>query len=82
MLAGLLLLAIPITKRRPKIACVLLFVALVVAALDGCGGGGSSGGGGGGSTTDPGTPAGTYSIQVTAVGGSVSHTVSISVTVQ
>ena len=79
LLAGVLLLAIPVKKRRLKMVCALLFVALVAAALGGCGGGG---GGGGGGATDPGTPTGTYSVSVTAVGGSASHTVNVSVTVQ
>ena len=79
LLAGLLLMTIPAKKRRLKTVRTLVCVALVAAVGAGCGGGGS---GGGGSTTDPGTPTGTYSVSVTAAGGSVSHAVNVSVTLQ
>ena len=79
LLACLLLLATPAKRRRLKMVCALPSIVLVAAVFGGCGGGGSGGGGG---TTDPGTPAGTYSVSVTASGGSISHTANVSVTVQ
>jgi hypothetical protein len=56
---------------------------LLMLALAACGGGG--GGGGGGGPTNPGTPAGTYSLTVTAtmpVGSStITHTITLSLNV-
>lgn len=56
---------------------------LLTLALAGCGGG--SGGGGGGTPSNPGTPAGTYSLIVTGTVGSgasaLSHNVSLTLTV-
>lgn len=50
---------------------VLLLVAIVIAS---CGGGGGFGGGGGGPTHNPGTPAGTYSLTLTATGTALAET--------
>jgi len=55
-----------------------LLLALVLAA---CGGGGG-GGGGGGTTSNPGTPAGTYTLTVTGSSGSGSSALSHSVTLK
>jgi hypothetical protein len=78
-LFGLLTLPL-IAKRRRSIllfpACVLL--ASAVFLFSGCGGGGSSGGGG--ATT--GTPAGTYSLTVTASTGSVKDSQTLTLIVQ
>ncbi|MFZ0747020.1 MAG: choice-of-anchor D domain-containing protein, partial [Terracidiphilus sp.] len=81
MVCGLLLFPLA-WKRRRKV--LLLFVAgiLVIGGLSSCSG---SGGGTGG--TPPGgqgnsiTPAGTYSIPVAVVSNGVSHTVTLSLTV-
>jgi hypothetical protein len=78
ILACIFLLVIPTRRRRPKMAFGLLVFALLVAAFVACGGGSSS-------TpsvpSNPGTPAGTYTVTVTATSGSLSHTVNVSVTV-
>jgi hypothetical protein len=78
LLAGLLLLSIPVKRRRLKLAFGLMCVVLLTAGAFGCGGGSS----GGGPTTDPGTAAGTYSVSVTATSGATVHTTNVSVTVQ
>jgi hypothetical protein len=78
LLVGLLLVAIPVKKRRSNVVLALLCVALISAVFGGCGGGGS----GGSTTTDPGTAAGTYSVTVTATSGTISRTVNVSVTVE
>jgi len=59
-------------RRRTKLSTVLLAFALVLASA-GCGG---SGGNTAPPRTDPGTSAGNYHITVTAVSGSLSHSVS------
>jgi hypothetical protein len=79
---GLLLLPLAWKRRR----CIFLALAglIVAGGLSSCAG---SGGGGGG-TTPPGglgnsnTPAGTYSIPVTATSSGVSHQVTLSLTVE
>ena len=65
---------------RGKLFGVLFVVLMVVGLENGCGGG-SSGGGGGGGAGQPGTPAGNYTIVVTATSGSLSHTAQVSLTV-
>jgi len=69
-------------KRAPrgKLLGVLFVVLMVVGLENGCGGG-SSGGGGGGGAGQPGTPAGNYTIVVTATSGSLSHSVQVNLTV-
>ena len=65
---------LPVTQRW-RTAPVLLGAGLLLAlALAACGGG-SSGGGGGGGQTNPGTPAGTYTLTVTGTVTSGSQTV-------
>jgi hypothetical protein len=75
---GLLMLSLPSKRRRMKLAMGLACVCLVAGIAVGCGGGSSSGGG---TTTDPGTPAGTYPVTVTATSGSISQTANVSVIV-
>jgi hypothetical protein len=53
----------------------ILFLTLVAAGIS-CGGGSSS------HTSNPGTPAGTYTIAVTATSGSLTHTTNVAITVQ
>lgn len=71
-LAGILLLATP--RRRRSAALLGLMVLALLVTLPACGGGSGSGGGGGGQQhQDPGTPAGTYTVTLTAAAGSLSE---------
>lgn len=65
-------------KRRRYLWPVILLMC--VGAFIGCGGGSSSNGGGGGS--DPGTPAGSYTVNVTATSVNITRTATFTVTVQ
>jgi hypothetical protein len=56
---------------------LIAFTFLITIAI--CGGGGSNGGGHQG---DPGTPAGTSNVIVTATSGIISHTVTLTLNVQ
>jgi subtilase family serine protease len=82
---SLLFAAIVIGGIRPRRrrVCIRLGVLAVVAltlAFAGCGGGSGSSGGG---TTDSGTPAGTYTVVVTATSGSLpAQTANVTVIVQ
>lgn len=64
-----------------RMASAVLLISLVVTS---CGGGGGSGGGGGGAPTPPktGTPAGTYTLEVTATAQSLSHSSPITLQVK
>lgn len=69
-------------RRRRWILLAPLAATLLMAALwSACGGGGSIGGGGGGGNNNPGTPAGTYTLTITAASQGLSHAVSLSLTV-
>jgi hypothetical protein len=65
--------------RRRRCLVAMLLLVFAGAALSGCGGGSSSGGGG---STDSGTPAGNYTVKVTASSNNITRTGSFSVTVQ
>jgi hypothetical protein len=80
MFAGIVLLGVPQTRRRRSGLLTLLLLLVLCFAVVSCGGGG--GGSTGGGRTDPGTPAGTYSLNLTATSGTASHTMNVSVTVQ
>ena len=54
------------------LACLMFSVLIFLAA---CGGGGSSSGGG-----QPGTPAGSYTVTVSAASGSLTHTIPVTLT--
>jgi subtilase family serine protease len=73
-LAGVFLFTIPQTRRRYKVAFALVVLAVIGAAV-GCGGSGSS------TPKNPGTPAGTYMIGVSAT-GATSHNTTVTVVVQ
>jgi subtilase family serine protease len=76
LLAGILFLGVP-SRRRRRIAGLGLTLLVFFAAGMGCGGGSSSS-----APKTGGTPAGSYSITVTATSGSISQTSSAAVTVQ
>ena len=65
-------------RRKMNILASTALLVVVLLLMMGCGGGSSGGGGGG----NPGTPAGTYNITVTAVSGSLSHQTIATLTVQ
>lgn len=76
---GILLFAFGGRRGRSLLALV---VVICVGTFVGCGGSGSSGGGGGGGSTDPGTAAGTYTVNVTATSVNITRTGKFTVTVQ
>ena len=63
-----------------RLAFLLLLLAMLAAGLVACGGGSTSGGGGPPPPT--GTPAGTYTITVTAISGTLTHTTTLTMIVQ
>jgi hypothetical protein len=74
---GLLLLSGRCSPRRSRLS-LILFVGLASLCFEtSCSGGGS-----GGLVGTGGTPAGTYAIQVTGTAGSLSHSTTVSLTVQ
>jgi hypothetical protein len=77
-LAGLLWPKGRKSLRELRQAILAVFMFLVLLVLLSCGGLQGNGGGGSGS---PGTPPGTYTITVTAICGSVTHTAQLSLTV-
>ncbi|HZR58627.1 MAG TPA: protease pro-enzyme activation domain-containing protein [Terriglobales bacterium] len=70
-------------KKRRWTSLLSLAVFAFLLMLPACGGGSSSNsGGGGGGQSDPGTPAGTSIVTITAIGGSVTHTTTFTLVVQ
>ncbi len=74
-LAGMLLLVTP--KRRRYSTLLGLMVVALLVTVPACGGGGSPT-----HTQDPGTPAGTYTVTLTATAGSLSESGTFTLTVQ
>jgi hypothetical protein len=79
LLCASLFLAIPGRRWRPKLAFGVLSAALLAGILVGCGGGSSSGGG---ANHNLGTPAGDYTLWLTATSGSLTHKLNIDVIIQ
>jgi hypothetical protein len=78
-LAGIFLLGKK--SRRRNWSCLLsLIAASCLITIVSCGGGSSGGGGGG--NKDPGTPAGTSTVTVTATSGTLTHTTALTLTIQ
>ena len=79
---GLLVLPLALRRRRKAFWMALLLVLVVAGAATGCtSSGGSIKSGSSGSGDSGGTPAGTYSIPVTVTSTGVSHTVTVTLTV-
>jgi hypothetical protein len=73
VLAGVFVFAIPGLRRRKAPLALLLFGLVVLIAS--CGGGSNT-------HTDPGTPAGTYTVTLSGTGGGATVPATFSVTVQ
>ncbi len=82
-LAGVLLLGGASRRRRgdgrPARQMLALMAFALLITVAGCGGGS---GGGGGHSQDPGTPAGSSTVTVIATSGSITHSVTFTLTVQ
>ncbi len=76
MLAGVLLMGVPARRRKYTAMFGVILLAFMVTGV-GCGGGSSNT-----VPVNPGTPAGHYVVGVTAVSGSITRTLNVSVTVQ
>jgi len=81
VLACILLFGIPArrTSRLTTAGWLVLFAAIAGICCGGCGGGGS---GGSGPLPTPGTTAGSYTVTVTGISGSMTETGTVAVTVQ
>jgi subtilase family serine protease len=89
ILGGVVLCVGPLFRRsvfsRSKVSRLLTLGVLALATMltaCGGGGGGSSSGSAGSGGGNPGTPAGGYTVTVTAHSGSLTHTVTLTLTVQ
>jgi hypothetical protein len=87
-LALLLVPALFGVRRRARVLVLLMCLALVATACGGGGGSASGGGGDGGGTNPPppptanSTPAGTYTLQVSAAGAATTQSVQLTLVVQ
>ena len=81
LFAGFFWFGIPAVRRRRFAILALVLTLLLVLGIASCGG--SSGGNNTSSGhTDPGTPAGTYTLTLTATSGTATHTMNVTATVQ
>ena len=72
-------------RRRAWAALAFLVLTLGTLGITGCGGGShvtTATGTGTGASGSPGTPAGNYTVTVTATSGAISNTMQIALTVQ
>jgi Abnormal spindle-like microcephaly-assoc'd, ASPM-SPD-2-Hydin len=79
LLCGLFLVPLALSRKRRMFLLVTLLAVLICGASSCAGSGGGTGGGPGSGGSN--TPAGTYSIPVTATANGISHQVSLSLTV-
>ena len=79
---GLILLPFAICRRR-KIFLLVVLAAIVTASVTSCtgSGGGTGGSGSGGQSGGSGTPAGTYTIPVNVTSTGITHSLSVTLTV-
>jgi hypothetical protein len=69
-------------QRRPFVTALLVgLIVCATLAAAGCGGGNAQGGGGA-SSPPVGTQAGNYVLTITATSGTITHTTTVSLTVQ
>jgi subtilase family serine protease len=73
-LAGIFVIGLPSRRKWTAMFGLVLFAFMVTGV--GCGGGSSS------APSNPGTPAGNYTVVVTAVSASITRTLNVSITVQ
>jgi len=83
VLACILLLCVPMRRRRwPAIFGMLALLFALAGGVLACGGGGGGGGGSGGGGGISGTTSGAYTVTVTATSGSTTATSTVAFTVQ
>jgi hypothetical protein len=84
VLACILLFGIPSrrSRRLRMVSWLVLFAAIAGIACGGCGGAGGGGSGGSGPPPTPGTTAGSYTVTITGISGSMTGTGTVAVTVQ
>src|SRR5271157_709151 len=80
LLAFLTLMGLTLMTRRRRAPWGFATLALSAMLFAGCAGGGQLSGGS--STTQPGTPTGTYALTVTGTSSGISHTTTVTLTVQ
>jgi hypothetical protein len=78
---GLLFLPLAFWRRRRTFLLVALMAFMACGGVSSCTSSGGGSGGSGGSSTSSSTPAGTYTIPVTAASNGVQHSLSVTLTV-
>lgn len=83
LLATLLLLTLlTVFSRRRRLRWTFALCLLLALVIAGCGGGGGQSSAPATAPPDPGTPAGTYVVTLTATSSTIAHTVLLTVTVK